>query len=50
MNLNKKDIDFYTEHGWLKVSSMFKKKEISIIEKKIDFFLRKKPQNIKEGI
>ncbi len=42
MNLNKKDIDFYTEHGWLKVSSMFKKKEISIIEKRIDFFFKKK--------
>ena len=42
MNLNKKNIDFFTQHGWLKITSMFKKKEIDIIEKKIDFFLKNK--------
>jgi ectoine hydroxylase-related dioxygenase (phytanoyl-CoA dioxygenase family) len=47
MNLNKKNIDFFTQHGWLKITSMFKKKEIDIIEKKIDFFLKNKASQYK---
>ena len=41
MTLNSKDISFFFQHGWLKVSSLFSKKEIEIIERKINSFFKK---------
>ena len=48
MNLNTKDFKNYKINGVIKINNVFSSKEISLLKKRINVYIKKKDQNSKE--